>query len=155
MRENEFAELSGMFRTIVFLAEFEPKKPLHNAKFGAANHLFSEVADPPNTRRKFLTALRKLLTQFLSNPHPQGLLNNAQSCHGLSQDEQHCVDNFLHCGQCRNTSHKDAHPACTVDCSQSLTELKKAGPLVTSSSVFPQNCRVHLHILEASSARGS
>ena len=48
-------------------SHFEPKT-LQHAKFWAPTNLFSEVADPTNTRRKFLTALGKLLTQFLLNP---------------------------------------------------------------------------------------
>ena len=45
----------------LFFSHFEPKT-LHNAKYWAPMSLASEVADPPNTRRKFPTALRKLLT---------------------------------------------------------------------------------------------
>ena len=67
MRKNKFATLSGMFRAILF-SHFEPKT-LHNVKSWAATHLFHEVADTPKTRRKFLTALGKLvMTWFLSNP---------------------------------------------------------------------------------------
>ena len=61
----------------LFFSRFEPKA-LHNAKFWAPTHLFSEVADPTNTRRKFLTALRKKVSDlvFVKAP-PQGLFNNA------------------------------------------------------------------------------
>ena len=55
----------------LFFSHFEPTA-LHNAKFWATTHLFSAVADPPNTRRESLTALRKLPTQFLSNPPSTG-----------------------------------------------------------------------------------
>ena len=66
MHKNKFATLSGMCHAIVF-SHFEPKT-WHNAKFWAPTSLFSEVADPTNTRRKFLTELRKLLKWFLLNP---------------------------------------------------------------------------------------
>ena len=62
MHKNKFATLSGMF-----FSHFEPIT-LHNAKFLAPANLFAEVADPTNTRRKFIMALRKLLTYFLLNP---------------------------------------------------------------------------------------
>ena len=60
----------------LFFSHFAPKA-LHNAQFWAPTNLFSEVAEPTNTKRKFLTALRKLLTQVFVERPPQRLLNNA------------------------------------------------------------------------------
>ena len=45
----------------LFFSRILSPKTLQNAKFGAPTRLFSEVADRQNTKRRFLTALRKLL----------------------------------------------------------------------------------------------
>ena len=56
-RSWHFPEFGVQFFFLAFWAQ-----NLAYAKFGAPTHLLSKVAGPTNTRRKFLTALRKSLT---------------------------------------------------------------------------------------------
>ena len=72
---QKFATLSGMCHAIFFFSCSLGPKTLHNAEFWAPPHLFSEVTDAPNTRRKLLTALRE---SYCLNP-PRRLLTNARS----------------------------------------------------------------------------